>query len=65
MDGSHKSGEKPAEDPTENPENPENYSDNWLYTPKGEKRGYIQPHTLKELWFHTGTACNLSCPFCL
>lgn len=27
--------------------------------------GYIQPKTLKELWFHTGTACNLSCPFCL
>lgn len=20
---------------------------------------------LKELWFHTGTACNLECPFCL
>jgi len=28
-------------------------------------RGYIQPHALRELWFHTGTACNLSCPFCL
>jgi sulfatase maturation enzyme AslB (radical SAM superfamily) len=27
--------------------------------------GYIQPHALDELWFHTGTACNLSCPFCL
>lgn len=27
--------------------------------------GYIQPHTLSELWFHTGTACNLCCPFCL
>jgi MoaA/NifB/PqqE/SkfB family radical SAM enzyme len=34
-------------------------------TPHGEKRGYIQPHTLAELWIHTGTACNLSCPFCL
>lgn len=27
--------------------------------------GFIQPHALDELWFHTGTACNLSCPFCL
>lgn len=27
--------------------------------------GYIVPHALKELWFHTGTTCNLSCPFCL
>jgi sulfatase maturation enzyme AslB (radical SAM superfamily) len=31
----------------------------------GEARGYIQPHALRELWFHTGTACNLACPFCL
>lgn len=30
-----------------------------------EPRGYIDPYGLKELWFHTGTACNLSCPFCL
>ncbi|MEC9375457.1 MAG: radical SAM protein, partial [Pseudomonadota bacterium] len=37
----------------------------WLTTKKGEPRGYIQPHLLSELWFHTGTACNLSCPFCL
>jgi len=37
----------------------------WLTTPTGEPRGYITPHTLDELWFHTGTACNLSCPFCL
>ncbi len=37
----------------------------WNYTDAGEKRGYIAPHGLKELWFHTGTACNLSCPFCL
>lgn len=36
-----------------------------LYTPAGEPRGYIQPGVLKELWFHTGTACNLACPFCL
>ena len=31
----------------------------------GEARGYIDPHALQELWFHTGTACNLACPFCL
>lgn len=37
----------------------------WYETSKGEPRGYIQPHTLQELWFHVGTACNLSCPFCL
>lgn len=36
-----------------------------LRTPAGEPRGYIDPHALRELWFHTGTACNLSCPFCL
>lgn len=27
--------------------------------------GYIDAHGLEELWFHTGTACNLACPFCL
>jgi len=37
----------------------------WLYTPDGAPRGYIQPQSLRELWFHTGTACNLACPFCL
>jgi MoaA/NifB/PqqE/SkfB family radical SAM enzyme len=37
----------------------------WLFTPDGIPRGYIQPQLLKELWFHTGTICNLSCPFCL
>jgi len=37
----------------------------WIEVPDGKKRGYIQPQTLKELWFHTGTICNLSCPFCL
>ena len=31
----------------------------------GEPRGYIDAHALDELWFHTGTACNLACPFCL
>jgi sulfatase maturation enzyme AslB (radical SAM superfamily) len=35
------------------------------FTPDGEPRGYIDPHSLRELWFHTGTACNLACPFCL
>jgi hypothetical protein len=35
------------------------------FTPSGEPRGYIEPHALRELWFHTGTACNLACPFCL
>jgi molybdenum cofactor biosynthesis enzyme MoaA len=37
----------------------------WLTTPRGDPRGYIQPKSLKELWFHTGTICNLRCPFCL
>jgi molybdenum cofactor biosynthesis enzyme MoaA len=37
----------------------------WETTLSGEPRGYIQPHALDELWFHTGTACNLACPFCL
>jgi MoaA/NifB/PqqE/SkfB family radical SAM enzyme len=37
----------------------------WLFAPGGDRRGYIQPHGLRELWFHTGTACNLACPFCL
>ena len=40
-------------------------STNWQRTPTGEPRGFIQPHALDELWFHTGTACNLACPFCL
>lgn len=37
----------------------------WYRTPVDEPRGFIQPHTLDELWFHTGTTCNLACPFCL
>jgi len=37
----------------------------WLKTPAGDARGYIDPHTLRELWFHTGTRCNLGCWFCL
>ncbi len=43
----------------------EHRTDSWHYTPDGEPRGYIRSHTLKELWFHTGTRCNLSCDFCL
>ncbi len=43
----------------------ENKSNAWHYTPEGAPRGYIQPGELKELWFHTGTRCNLSCEFCL
>ncbi len=42
-----------------------NPANDWLLTPTGEARGYIQPHALTELWVHTGTACNLACPFCL
>ncbi len=37
----------------------------WLFTTRGDPRGYIQPQRLRELWFHTGTVCNLACPFCL
>jgi sulfatase maturation enzyme AslB (radical SAM superfamily) len=44
---------------------PTTRDDSWSTTAAGERRGYIDPHTLDELWFHTGTACNLSCPFCL
>jgi molybdenum cofactor biosynthesis enzyme MoaA len=34
-------------------------------SPASDSTGWIQPHALDELWFHTGTACNLDCPFCL
>ncbi|MDP6450415.1 MAG: radical SAM protein [Lentisphaeria bacterium] len=37
----------------------------WLQTDDDQPRGYIEPESLQELWFHTGTNCNLSCPFCL
>lgn len=37
----------------------------WRFTPEDDPRGYIQPQRLDELWFHTGTICNLRCPFCL
>ena len=36
----------------------------WKVDPNGNPRGYIQPRCLKELWFHTGTVCNLRCSFC-
>ena len=39
--------------------------DDWTRTSSGDPRGYIDAHALEELWFHTGTACNLACPFCL
>lgn len=37
----------------------------WRLDPDGNPRGYIQPKQLDELWFHTGTVCNLRCSFCL
>jgi molybdenum cofactor biosynthesis enzyme MoaA len=40
-------------------------SENWRRTPDDQPRGFIRPHALDELWFHTGTSCNLACPFCL
>lgn len=40
-------------------------TDAWITTSQDEPRGYIQPQALEELWFHTGTNCNLRCPFCL
>jgi MoaA/NifB/PqqE/SkfB family radical SAM enzyme len=42
-----------------------NTASEWLHTADNKPRGYIDPHALQELWFHTGTACNLSCSFCL
>lgn len=37
-----------------------------LHTPaaSGEARGFIEFQGLRELWFHTGTDCNLRCPDC-
>ncbi len=40
-------------------------SESWHRTAEGQPRGYINSHRLRELWFHTGTACNLACDFCL
>ena len=39
--------------------------DSWTHTRNGDPRGYIDSDRLNELWIHTGTACNLACPFCL
>ncbi len=39
--------------------------EDWRRTARGDPRGYIDAQRLKELWFHTGTICNLRCPFCL
>jgi len=36
----------------------------WLFTAEGQPRGYVESGDLTELWFHTGTDCNLSCRFC-
>jgi len=36
----------------------------WKFTKSGDLRGYIETDKLKELWFHTGTICNLNCPVC-
>lgn len=41
------------------------HSDAWLSTPDGAPRGYIVAQELRELWFHMGSRCNLSCSFCL
>ena len=49
----------------EAPAGPHLEREDWLFTSKGERRGYILPARLRELWFHTGTTCNLCCPFCL
>jgi sulfatase maturation enzyme AslB (radical SAM superfamily) len=38
--------------------------ESWLKTSQDEARGFIDPEPLKEVWFHTGTACNLQCPDC-
>lgn len=32
---------------------------------KSCSHGYIDALRLEELWIHTGTTCNLACPFCL
>lgn len=40
-------------------------TDDWDTPTDGDMHGYIQMPRLRELWIHTGTACNLACPFCL
>jgi len=41
------------------------HTDSWHFTRDGDPRGFIDTGQLRELWIHTGTACNLACPFCL
>lgn len=41
------------------------HSESWTHTRAGDPRAFIETPALKELWIHTGSACNLSCPFCL
>lgn len=41
------------------------HADSWTHTRSGDPRGYIETEQLRELWLHTGSACNLACPFCL
>jgi len=41
------------------------HADSWTHTRGGDPRGFIDADQLQELWIHTGTACNLACPFCL
>ena len=50
---------------SQKPEKQQNRSPDWDRTPEGHPRGFIHTHALDELWLHTGTACNLACPFCL
>lgn len=33
--------------------------------PRVSPKASVSLQRLRELWFHTGTACNLNCPFCL
>ncbi len=41
-----------------------NKLNNKYFTDNGDPYGYIKPQSLKDLWFHTGTICNLNCSFC-
>ncbi|MCB1665629.1 MAG: radical SAM protein [Pseudomonadales bacterium] len=40
-------------------------TESWSHTRAGDPRGFIDTPAIKELWIHTGSACNLACPFCL
>ena len=37
---------------------------NATHTASGEPRGHIDFSRFRQLWVHTGTACNLHCPSC-